>query len=180
MSAEAQFSAGAVVWLTGKPASGKTTTARAVVDRLRSERRAVLWLDSDALRPVLAPQSSYTEAERDWFYGAVGHLAELGAWGGCIAVVSATATKRAYRDSVRQRVGAFVEVWVHCSDTTLRNRDDKGLYQRAAAGELHAVPGVDVDYETPVAPEVSINSDHQSPAQAADAIVEALEPKLTP
>ncbi len=162
---------GLVVWLTGRPASGKSTLARALETRLRARGLATLWLDSDSLRRILTPEPTYDDAERKRFYGALAHLAALAAAGGAVAIVSATAARRAYRDACRAAVGdRFVEVWVRCDLETLRARDPKGLYGRAARDTITRLPGVGVPYEPPEAPELVLDT--------ADAGVEALADRL--
>jgi adenylylsulfate kinase-like enzyme len=166
---------GSVVWLTGLPGTGKSTLANALLDRLRAERVATLWLDSDALRPILTPQASYSDAERDFFYGALGHLAVLGAEGGVTVVASATANKRAYRDAVRARVRAFVEVHLTCAPESLRKRDIKGLYADSAAGRITNLPGRGGGYEPPLRPDLAFETDRVSPDDGARAILAHLQ-----
>ena len=142
------MSAGAVVWLTGVPASGKTTLARALVAALRADGRAVLWLDSDALRAVMTPSPTYSDAERQAFYDTIGYLARLGAEGGVVVVISATAMRRVYRDSVRAAVPTFLEIWLTCPAEVLRRRDPKGLYKKVDTGEVKKLP-TEGDTSTP-------------------------------
>lgn len=147
------------LWLTGLPASGKTTLARALVADLRARGRTVLWLDSDDLRSHLAGAGRYDDEGRDAFYGALAHLVHLGLSGGSHVVVSATANKRAYRDRARELAGAgrFVEVWVATAQAVCMARDPKGLYRAAREGAVHALPGVGAAFEPPVAPEVVVD-----------------------
>lgn len=163
---------GAVVWITGVPASGKTTLAEAVRAALRSADIATLWLDSDDVRRVLSwGADAYTEAGRDSFYAAVGHLARLGADGGVTVLVSATASRRRYRDDTRARVARFVEVFLDCGPDAVRKRDVKGLYAAADAGVVTALPGVGVDYEPPARPEIRVDtSDLSAEAVAAEVL----------
>jgi adenylylsulfate kinase len=165
---------GSVIWLTGLPATGKTTLARALGNALRARRVATLWLDSDALRPVLTPHATYTDAERDHFYGMLGHLALLAAEGGVTVVVSATANRRAYRDAVRAKAARFCEVHLTCSPEALRGRDIKGLYAGSAAGHITNLPGLGAGYEPPLRPELTFETDHVAPAEAAEAVLKTL------
>lgn len=169
---------GMVVWITGLPSSGKSTLARQLIADLRERGRAAVWLDSDDLRAVLTPDATYSAAERDQFYAALGHLAALVSDGGAIAVVSATASKRAYRDAVRERVPRFAEVWLQCDMDELRRRDTKGLYARAAAGELDNVPGAGARYEPPEHAELILDSGKQSPAELTASVRRWLDSAL--
>ncbi len=100
---------GAVVWITGVPASGKTTLARGLRATFAAQGLPTLWLDSDDLRPVLAPNAGYGAAGRDAFYAALAHLARLGAQGGVTVLISATASRRTYRDTTRAAVAPVLE-----------------------------------------------------------------------
>lgn len=164
------------VWLTGLPASGKTTLARALVAELRARGRAVLWLDSDDLRPYLAGAGRYDDEGRDAFYGALVHLMRLGLSGGGEVVVSATANKRAFRERARTEAGdgRFLEVWVATSRAVCAARDPKGLYRAAMKGEVHALPGVGAAYEEPSAPEVVVDLGAQTIDEAVALVVRSL------
>lgn len=164
---------GAVIWLTGRPASGKTTVAAVVIERLRAAGVATLWLDSDDLRTVLTPAPTYSDAERDAFYGALGHLAKLGAAGGVTVVVSATAPRRRYRDEVRRAVPHFLEVYLTAPLSELTRRDPKGLYAATRVGAVERLPGLGADYEEPLAPELVIPTERTSFEEAAEHVLAA-------
>ncbi|MCK6544528.1 adenylyl-sulfate kinase [Myxococcota bacterium] len=166
---------GAVVWLTGRPGAGKTTIAERVVAELARRGTAHLWLDSDVLRAVLTPAATYDDADRDGFYRALGVIAALAARGGVVVVVSATAPKRVYRDDVRRDVARFVEVFVTASDGALRARDPKGLYARAARGEVVRLPGVGAPYEAPDRPEVVLDTEQCTIDDCAAHVLARLE-----
>lgn len=166
---------GRVVWLTGRPGAGKTTIAERVVAQLHARGTPHLWLDSDVLRVVLTPAATYDAADRDHFYAAVGAIAVLGARGGVCVVVSATAPKRAYREAVRTEVERFSEVFVACSEAVLRARDPKGLYARAARGDLTELPGVGAVYEVPEAAELVLDTEHTDVDACTRAVLALLD-----
>jgi adenylylsulfate kinase len=166
---------GRVIWLTGLPRSGKSTLARGILDALAERGQATMWLDSDDLRAVMTPNPTYSDAERDAFYATVGHLARLGAAGGVTVVISATASKREYRDVVRQAVPAFVEIWVRADDATLRARDTGGLYRDADAGAANTVPGAGAAYEAPVDAHLELDSTSMSPDEMVAAALALLD-----
>lgn len=153
------MSAPVCIWLTGLPASGKTTLARALVDLLKAAGRPVLWLDGDDLRPHLVGAGHFDDPSRERFYGALTHLVALGLDGGADVVVSATAQRRAWRDRARGVAGPghFVEVHVATPLATCVARDPKGLYRGSASGEVQALPGAGAPYEAPLAPEVAVD-----------------------
>lgn len=161
---------GAIVWITGLPASGKTTLARRVRSALPPEASAVL-LDSDELRTVLGTQG-YSEAERDRFYATVARLAVMVAGQDQIALVAATAPRRAHRDAARASGVPFVEVWVRTSAEECARRDPKGLYAAALRGDAPTLPGMGGVYEPPERADVA--ADGGEDERAVSEIVELL------
>lgn len=164
-----------VVWITGLPASGKSTVAGALVRALAARGRDAVVLESDALRRLYTPRPSYDETERERFYATVQRLAVTVARAGVPVIVDATGARRAWRDGLREALrGAarFVEVYVDTPVEVCAARDPKGLYRAARAGDAPSLPGVGVPYEPPLAPEVVVRDE---PAEAAAArIVAAL------
>jgi adenylylsulfate kinase len=161
---------GAVVWITGLPASGKSTLAGKLATRLRAYRTPTLVLDSDDLHEVLIPRHGFDEAGRDAFYRTLAGLACLAARQGQVVIVPATANRRIWRDHARAHAPAFVEVFVATPPDECARRDPKGLYANAAARPR--LPGVGVPYEAPAAPEVVAHGGED--ARALEAIVEQL------
>jgi adenylylsulfate kinase len=150
-----------IAWLTGRPASGKSTLARRVREL---SGRPVVILDSDEVREAIGARG-YDPAARDAFYRVLGQLALVLERQGLPVLVAATAARRSYRDSVRERANEFLEVFVKASVDEAAARDPKGLYTRAdAAANL---PGVGVDYEEPRNPElVAVGGRDDDAAQA--------------
>jgi adenylylsulfate kinase len=145
---------GAVAWVTGLPASGKSTFARALRDRLRGAGVPAAVLDGDEVRAALVPPPGYGEAERAAFYETLGNLALALAADGAVAIVAATAHRRTFRDRVRAAAPRFVEVLVDVDAATCAARDPKGLWARSRAGAAPDLPGAGAPYERPAAPEV--------------------------
>jgi adenylylsulfate kinase len=160
------------VWLTGLPASGKSTLARALAAELarRGVRAAVL--ESDALRPILTPRPTYSEAERDAFYGALALVGKLLVDQGVPVIFDATANRRRYREQARATIPSFIEVFVDCPLETCVARDPKGLYRRAREGATTTLPGAGASYEPPLRPELVTGSD--DPRVEARRIVDLL------
>lgn len=149
---------GAVIWIVGPPASGKTTLAQALHQRLRAAKVAVLWLDSDDLRPLLTPHAGYDADARDIFYEALGHLAVLGSRGGVTVLISATASRKHYREEVRRQVEHFFEISLRCPLAERQRRDPKGLYRKARTGKIKNLPGFDTSFEESTAPELTLDT----------------------
>ncbi len=145
---------GAVVWITGRPASGKSTLARAARDQLRTRGACSCVLDGDDVRASVLPPRGYDPADRDAHYGTLARLAALLAEQGLVVIVPATANRRAYRQEARARAPRFLEVLVEATEEECAARDVKGLYARARAGEVERLPGVGAAYEPPAQPDV--------------------------
>lgn len=160
--------AGWVIWLTGLPASGKTTIAYQLKQRLHIP---MIVLDSDEVRPILSADLPYDENSRTDFYRRLTQLAEVLVRQGMNVVITATANRRAHRQFARIHLQHFAEVWVKCPLATCRCRDPKGLYARAIAGEIHNFPGVDSKYEEPIAPDWIIDSALLTPDEAVDSLL---------
>ncbi|HEU4382692.1 MAG TPA: adenylyl-sulfate kinase [Anaeromyxobacteraceae bacterium] len=167
MSQEVAGGRGAVVWLTGLPASGKSTLAARLADRLRAQGRAAVVLDSDAVRRTLVPAPGYSPAERDAFYETLARLSALVARQGLAVLVAATAPRRAHRAAARALAPRFVEVFVDVPAEECARRDPKGLWARARAGEAPTLPGAGAAYEPPEAPEVRASGGEDSAALEA-------------
>jgi adenylylsulfate kinase len=160
-----------IVWLTGPPASGKTTIARTILGRLAEDGRSAIWLESDALRTILTPEADYSPAERDRFYATVADLAAVLAGQGFDVLVDATAPRRAHRQRLRDRFPGLLEVLVDAPAEVRETRDPKGLYRRARAGEAPHLPGATEPYEAPLFPALAL-SGTAPPAENARRILE--------
>lgn len=166
---------GFCVWLTGLPASGKTTLAHGLAQALRERDLTVQILDSDALRDVLTPEPTYSAEERDWFYRVVAFVAQLLTQNGINVVVAATAHCRRHRNYARERIRRFAEIHVRCSLETCMERDEKGIYEKAIAGDATTVPGIQVPYEPPESPDVVVDTETLPPEQGVRRLIAGLE-----
>lgn len=166
---------GVIVWLTGRPASGKSTLAAAVLEKLRDRGREVVWLDSDEVRASRMPMLGYSDRDRDTFYARLGALALEAARHHDVVLVSATAPYARYRDQVRARAARFMEVLVTASEPTLMTRDPKGLYAAARRGAITRLPGVGPPYEPPAHPELVCDTTATTVDRGAGAIESAIE-----
>jgi adenylyl-sulfate kinase len=178
---EALGQRGATLWLTGLPASGKSTIAAAVEARLVRAGRPAYRLDGDNLRHGVCGDLGFSAGDRDENVRRTGEVARLFADAGTIAIVSVvspyTARRRAARILHEQDGIPFVEIFVNTSLEECKRRDPKGLYARAAAGTLTGFTGIDAPYERPTAPELELTSGSNVGA-AADAVLGVLEAAL--
>ena len=169
------MSRGFVLWFTGRPAAGKTTIAKLVLDKLRQRKVNAAHLESDALRKIFTPDAVYSRKERDWFYSIIGFLATLLSEHGVNVIIDATANRRHYRDQVRRTVPIFAEIYIRCPFDICEQRDPKGIYAAARNGRTENVPGIQDPYEEPLEPALTIDADQTGPEDASEAILQYLE-----
>jgi adenylyl-sulfate kinase len=166
---------GFTLWFTGMSGAGKSTISRALELRLRELGAKVEVLDGDVVRTHLSKGLGFSKEDRDENIRRIGFVCELLSRNGVIAIAAAISPYRAVRDEVRTRIPNFVEVHVHCPVDVLAERDVKGLYKRALAGEIPHFTGISDPYEPPLSPEVTVNSSSETPEQSVEKIWATLE-----
>lgn len=164
---------GFAIWITGIPASGKSSITRELVGKLNEQGVLPAVLESDALRSILTPEPTYGPEERDRFYLQMAQIGEMLCREGIPVIFDATANRRDYRDHARSRIASFLEVLVECPLEVCRKRDPKGLYAAADQGTAMSVPGVQAPFEPPLEPDVVVDG-REDPRASADAILRLL------
>jgi len=164
---------GVVVWMAGLPSAGKSTLARVVAERLAAGDNRPCLLDGDEIRAALTPAPGYDDNARADFYSTLANIAALLARQGHVVLVAATAHQRTFRERARAVAPAFIEVLVEVSPSEAVRRDAKGLYQKVRAGELRGLPGADLNFEAPEAPDVVARGGLDT--EAVDRIIEEIE-----
>lgn len=162
------------VWITGLPASGKSTLAAAVKAELAARGADLAVLESDELRKIFTPDAHYDEKERDAFYRQIVYVGTLLTSHGVPVLFDATANRRAYRELARRQIPRFLEVYMDTPLQTCVARDPKGIYRQARGGKASTVPGVQAQYEAPRDPDLTIHGDRESPDAAAGKIIAQL------
>jgi len=162
------------IWLTGRPASGKSTVTAALAGQLRQRGVPVTVLESDRLRAAFSDSPRYDERERELFYTSLAFIGRELVEHGISVVFDATANRRAYRSRARDQIARFIEVFVDCPLEVCVERDPKGIYRKGMEGSATTVPGLQTDYEPPIHPEVHVLSDREDPESAARKIVDFL------
>lgn len=169
---------GATVWFTGLSGSGKSTVANAVAERLHRDGVAHYVLDGDNLRLGLNADLGFSDVDRAENVRRVGEVARLMADAGLVSLVPVISPWRGGRDAVRAAHEAhglaFVEVFVDTPLVECARRDPKGLYARAARGELAGLTGVDAPYEPPLAADLRLCPADGAPGEQADMVVATL------
>ena len=164
------------VWLTGLPASGKTTIANALKQKLADRGIRAVLLDSDVMRELLTPKPTYSDEERDAFYKGMTMAAQTVIEDNVPVIIAATGHRRAFRDRTRGAIERFVEVFVDCPMHVCVERDPKGIYKRGHDNDpLGRIPGMHVRYEEPECPEVVVRGDLDTPVAATERIMAELE-----
>jgi adenylyl-sulfate kinase len=166
---------GFTLWFTGLSGAGKSTLANLVADELRQRDHRVEILDGDEVRMNLSKGLGFSKEDRDTNIRRIGYVCNLLARNGVIAISAAISPYRAVRDEVRAMHGRFFEVFVKCPIGTLTERDVKGLYKKALAGEIKNFTGVSDPYEEPLTPELVIETDRESREASLARLLSALE-----
>ncbi|HEX4456371.1 MAG TPA: adenylyl-sulfate kinase [Polyangia bacterium] len=160
--AGSRMSKGFALWFTGMSGAGKSTLSQPVAARLKKLGHRVEVLDGDVVRTNLSAGLTFSKEDRDINVRRIGFVANLLARNGVVAITAAISPYRNVRDEVRALVtgdgSGFVEVFVTAPVEVLAQRDVKGLYKKALAGEIGHFTGVSDPYEPPPAPEVVVDS----------------------
>jgi adenylylsulfate kinase len=166
---------GFTLWFTGLSGSGKTTIAEIVERELKERERPVEVLDGDIVRTNLSKGLSFSRDDRNINVLRIGFVANLLTRNGVGVIVSAISPYKEARDQVRRRIVDFVEVFVDAPLEVCADRDVKGLYKKAFAGEIEQFTGVSDPYEPPNAPDLVLKTDEESPEESAQRVIEKLE-----
>jgi adenylylsulfate kinase len=166
---------GFTLWFTGLSGSGKSTIAERVAFKLERMGKAVEVLDGDVVRTNLSKGLSFSREDRDENIRRVGFVCQLLTRNGVIAVASVISPYREARDFNRQRIKDFVEVYTRCPVEVCAERDLKGLYQKAKAGEIKGFTGVDDPYEPPLNAEVVCHTDKESIEESVEKVLQKIK-----
>jgi adenylylsulfate kinase len=163
------------IWLTGLSGAGKSTIAAALGELIKKRGRNVEILDGDLLRTHLSSELGFSRGDRDTNIRRVGYLSHLLTRNGVFAIAAVISPFRQVRAENRALIGHFIEVYVNASLRTCIERDTKGLYKRALTGEIPLFTGVSDPYESPALPEVTCDTERETPAESAQKVLEAIE-----
>jgi adenylylsulfate kinase len=166
---------GFTLWFTGLSGAGKSTLANLVAKELRQREHRVEILDGDEVRTNLSKGLGFSKEDRDTNIRRIGYVCNLLARNGVIAISAAISPYRDIRDEVRRAHDRFFEVFVRCTLDKLVERDVKGLYKKALAGEIKSFTGVSDPYEEPMNPELIVDSSLESVDQSFGKLIRRLE-----
>jgi adenylyl-sulfate kinase len=169
------MSEGFTVWLTGLPGSGKTTIAHILAEHLKKIiPRPIEVLDGDILRKTLSQDLEFSKEDRDTHIRRVYNLCYEQNLTGKVSIASVISPYRLIREEARKKIKNFVEVYLWCPLEVLIQRDVKGFYKKAIAGEIKNFTGISDPYEEPLAPEVRLDTSQQAPDESAGEILDKL------
>jgi len=169
------MSEGFTLWFTGLSGAGKSTIANLVAGELRTRGHKVEILDGDEVRTNLSKGLGFSKEDRDTNIRRIGYVCNLLARNGVIAISAAISPYRDIRDEIRRHHQRFFEVYMKCSIEKLSERDVKGLYKKALAGEIKNFTGISDPYEEPLNPELVLDSGTENVELSLHKLLRTLE-----
>jgi adenylylsulfate kinase len=171
-----RYGRGFTLWFTGLSGAGKTTIADIVERELRQRHGKIEVLDGDIVRTNLSKGLGFSREDRDTNVLRIGFVSDLLTRNGVGVIVSAISPFKEIRDQVRRNIGEdFIEIFVDAPLEVCAERDVKGLYKKAFAGEIPQFTGVSDPYEPPASPELHIKTHEEEPHESARRVVARLE-----
>ena len=161
---------GFTLWFTGLSGAGKSTISERIYERLRETGAKVELLDGDVVRTHLSKGLGFSKDDRDINIRRIGWVCQILSRNGVIAITAAISPYRDVRDEVRRSIDNFIEVYVHAPIEVLAERDVKGLYKKALAGEISNFTGVSDPYEPPANAEVTIDSSRETIEESVEKV----------
>jgi len=165
---------GVVIWFTGLSGSGKTTIAHVLEEKLANADVPVELLDGDVVRENLSKGLGFSEEDRNTNIRRIAFVAHLLQRNGTFVITAAISPYRAIREEARATAKDFIEVYANAPLEVCEERDVKGLYAKARAGEIKGFTGIDDPYEPPSGPEVELRTDELSVEESAQKVVDKL------
>jgi len=166
---------GFTAWFTGLPCSGKTTIADKVAEILRERGHRVERLDGDIVRKELTSDLGFSKEDRDENIKRVTFVAKLLTRNGVAVLATFVSPYRERREKTRKEIGDLVEIYTRCPVEVCMQRDIKGMYVKALAGEIKDFTGVDDPYEEPENPELIVDTDKEAIEESVQKVLAKLE-----
>jgi len=166
---------GYCLWFTGLSGAGKSTIANLVVADLLARGHRVELLDGDEVREHLSKGLGFSKEDRDTNIRRIGWVAKVLARNGVVAVTAAISPYRDLRDEMRSWIDNFIEIYIATPFDVCEDRDVKGLYAKARAGDIAQFTGLDDPYEPPLNPEIRVETEGHTPGESAAIVVDWLE-----
>ena len=178
-SSDRDSGTGCVLWLTGLSGAGKSTLSDRVSSELRSRGHNVEVLDGDVVRESLSCDLGFSREDREANVRRVAFVADLLSRHGVVVIVALVSPYRSGREAARERIGdRFIEAYVRATVRACAERDTKGLYAKAREGEIDNLTGVGDPYEEPPAPELVLDTEHETPEESARKLLECVDARV--
>lgn len=165
------------IWLTGIPASGKTTISILLKDYLQKKNMPAIILDGDEIRKTISKDLGFSPQDRKEHNRRVIEIAKLLVKNNFTVIIPLISPYRETRELARKEIPNFVEVYVKASLDTCIKRDPKGLYKKAQAGEIQNMTGLQSPYEEPQNPELVLDTEKSTPQECLGIITSYLDKK---
>jgi adenylyl-sulfate kinase len=165
---------GFTIWFTGLPCSGKSTVSLLIAETIRKERGMVEILDGDVIRTNLSKGLGFSREDRETNLNRIAFVCNLLTRNGVPNIAAAISPFENVRDAARELIGNYIEVYTHCPVEKCIERDVKGMYKKALAGEIKGFTGVDDPYDEPVNPEVVCDTADETPEESAAKVIQYL------
>ena len=166
---------GWAIWITGLPASGKSTVAKTLKDRLTRIGVEAQILESEIVRRVLTPDPTHSPEEQETFHNSLVYIGVLLTQNGVNVVFDATANRHRWRRAARGLIDKFLQAYIHCPLEVCRERDSKGIYRKEATGDAVHLPSVQEEYEEPWHADIELDCLRDSPEASAEKIMEVMK-----
>ena len=171
MASQDFYKAGTTLWMTGLSGAGKTTIAELLAEKLIRRGEKVEILDGDVVRTNLSKGLGFSKEDRETNLMRIGFVCKLLSRNGAIAIAAAISPYDYIRKNLRKEDENFVEIYVNAPIEKCIERDVKGLYKKALAGEIKQFTGIDDPYEAPEDAEIEVHTDRESPEESVDFII---------
>lgn len=165
---------GFTIWFTGLPCSGKSTISEILLEVIRKERGMVEVLDGDVVRTNLSKGLGFSREDRETNLKRIAFVCMLLTRNGVPNIAAAISPFQNCREYAREAIGNYIEVYTRCSLEACIERDVKGMYKKALAGEIKGFTGVDDPFDEPENPEVIVDTDKETPQESAEKIIKYL------
>jgi adenylylsulfate kinase len=171
---------GLTIWMTGLSGAGKTTISKMVAQKLHQNGMSIEVLDGDVMRESLTKGLGFSKEDRFTNIDRIAYVADLLTRHGVIVIVPVISPYQEMREHARKKIGRFVEVYVNAPLEVCEQRDVKGLYKKARAGEIKGFTGVDDPYEEPIDPDVVCYTAEETCDQSAEKIINFVDSIVNP
>ncbi|HBO16909.1 MAG: Adenylyl-sulfate kinase [Candidatus Moranbacteria bacterium GW2011_GWE2_35_2-] len=166
---------GIVIWLTGLPCSGKTTLSKEIEKYFQQKNLPIQRLDGDVVRETISKDLGFSKKDRDINIERLSYVAQMLSDNGVNVVSAFVSPYQKMRDFTRSLCENFVEVYVKCDIEECKKRDVKGMYAKAAKGQIKDFTGVDDPYENPKNPEIVVSTEKENIKESVEKIINYLE-----